>query len=308
MIQKTAYILNIMAALIVCSSFIFWSNTAANKSPYLDQKPPGMTAELFAPGILSTEANEFNAAFTPALDAVYFTSTLESGQDIMVIEKKNGRWQQRRPASFSGPHRDVDPFISPDGRKLFFSSNRPVKGEKVQEDCDIWFVEKTASGQWSEAKHHDNPCTIGKHDFYYTEDRSGAVYFSIFGEDGTGDLYYISKDQKTIKLEHPINTDYNEHDPFIAPDGSYLVFTSNRPGGFGSADLYICFRQDEGTWSAPANMGESINSEKYDYCPILSPDEKYLFFSSSRSGNGDVYWVDAEIIGRITSSEKKQKQ
>jgi Tol biopolymer transport system component len=104
-------------------------------------------------------------------------------------------------------------------------------------------------------------------------------------------------------LDAPINTEHNEHDPFIAPDGSYLIFTSDRLGGFGSADLYICFRRNDDSWSQPKNMGPTINSNEYDYCAILSPDEKYFFFSSSRSGNGDVYWVDAKIIEKLKPTE-----
>ena len=95
---------------------------------YLDQSSPGMVPEIFAPGFLSTEANESNATFTPEGDAVYFTGNGEHGQDIMVIEKKNGKWQDRKPASFSNFYRDVDPFITPDGNKLFFSSNRSIDG------------------------------------------------------------------------------------------------------------------------------------------------------------------------------------
>jgi len=302
--------------LSILSIFTFGISQAQEKSkdfpvlkgPYLGQKPPGMTPELFAPGILSTEANEFNAVFTPSGDAVYFTMTSESGQDIMVIEKKKGRWQERKPASFSSPFRDVDPFITHDGKKLYFSSNRANIGGDAKEDCDFWFVERQASGKWGEAKHLNNPCTQGKHDFYYVSTRDGTIYYSIFGEDGNGDLYFISPvpaDHMPYRLDYPINTEYNEHDPFIAPDGSYLIFTSNRPGGYGSGDLYICFRQSDGTLSTPMNMGATTNSEKYDYCAILSPDEQYLFFSSSRSGNGDVYWVDAKIIDELKPDELK---
>ncbi|MCP4723396.1 MAG: hypothetical protein GY863_00090, partial [bacterium] len=78
-----------------------------------------------------------------------------------------------------------------------------------------------------------------------------------------------------------------------------------RPGGYGSADLYICFRQSDGTWSDPVNMGANVNSNGYDYCAILSPDEKHLFFSSSRTGNGDVYWVDAKIIEELKPEDIK---
>jgi Tol biopolymer transport system component len=266
-----------------------------------------MIAELFAPEILSTDANEFNAAFTPEGDAVYFTGEREQGQDIMVIEKKNGIWQQRKPATFSDSCRDVDPFITHDGNKLFFSSNRPVDGKNSQKDCDFWYAEKLPSGKWSEAKHLDNPCTPGKDDFYYVSSRDGSIYYSIF-EDGKGDIYYISskqRDQTPIRLNPPINTEYNEHDPYIAPDREYLIFTSDRPGGFGSADLYICFKQVGETWSDPINMGAAINSDEYDYCAILSHDQKYLFFSSSRSGNGDVYWVDAKVIKDLKPDESE---
>ena len=295
----------ILFSFILFSSFYGQKNTSKLSGPYLGQKPPGMTPELFAPGILSTEANEFNATFTLSGDAVYFTGRGKDGQDIMVIEYKEGIWQDRKLASFSSPFRDVDPFITPDGKKLFFSSNRPIEGDEEVEDCDFWYVVKLPSGKWSEAKHLDNPSTKGKHDFYYVSTKDGDVYFSIFNDDGTGDLYYIlstSKDQASIKFNYPINTKYNEHDPFVSPDGSYLIFSSNRPDGYGSNDLYISFRNKEGTWNAPVNMGEDINSEDYDYCPILSPDGKYLFFSSSRSGNGDVYWVDAKILDEFKLS------
>ncbi|MCP4724762.1 MAG: hypothetical protein GY863_06985 [bacterium] len=273
--------------------------------PYLGQDPPGMTAELFAPGLLSTEVNEFNAAFTPSGDAVYFTVNSAKGGDVFVIERINGIWQERKPASFSGTYNEVDPFVTHDGRKLFFSSNRPVAGGEAQKDCDFWFVEKLPSGNWGEAKHLDNPSTQDMHDYYYVSTRSGTIYYSIMDFNDNGDLFYIDKDNTAKKLDFPINTDYNEHDPFIAPDESFLIFTSNRPGGYGSADLYICFRQSDGTWSDPVNMGANVNSNGYDYCAILSPDEKYLFFSSSRTGNGDVYWVDAKIIEELKPEDIK---
>ncbi|MFC2136274.1 TolB family protein [Bacteroidota bacterium] len=298
---------------IIILSLLFLSNCKRQNDvkeisgPYLGQEPPGMKAELFAPGILSTDANEFNAVFTLAGDAIYFTGRGPHGQDIMVIEQIDGVWQERKPASFSDSYRDVDPFITPDGVKLFFSSNRPIDGNIAQEDCDFWYVEKLPSGEWSQAKHLNFPSTKGKHDFYYVSSVKGDIYFSIF-EEGKGDIYFIpaeSSNEKQIKLNSPINTNYNEHDPFIAPNGSYLIFSSDRPGGHGSNDLYICFVNDRGNWTEPVNMGDKINSGSYDYCPILSPDGKYFFFSSSRSGNGDVYWVDAKILEELKQDELK---
>ncbi len=310
--MKKKYSFFVLVFLLIFSSKMYSQENTTDfpvlTGPYLGQKPPGKTPEIFAPGILSTEVNEFNAVFTPKGDEVYFTMNSENGQDIMVIEKKNGQWQERRPASFSGPYREVDPFITQDGKKLYFSSNRPNKEGEEKEDCDFWFVERLASGEWGEAKHLDNPCTQGRHDYYYVSTPDGTVYYSVFDENDSGDLFYISPEQQDktpYRLDFPINTEHREHDPFIAQDGSFLMFTSTRPGGYGSADLYICFLQSDETWSVPINMGESINSDRYDYCAFLSPDEKYFFFSSSRSGNGDVYWVDAGIIDELKPDNLK---
>jgi Tol biopolymer transport system component len=266
---------------------------------YLGQTPPGLKSELFAPGKFSSEQNEFNATFTSDGKEVYFTSTSNDDQNIMVIRYKNGKISEREIAPFSGPFRDVDPFITPNGKRLYFSSNRPINGDIAMEDCDFWYVEKMRFGGWGKAKHVLYPNTKEKHDFYYVSNLKNEIYYSIFNEDGTGDLYNYSVStgwRGAVKLDYPLNTKYNDHDPFIAPDGSYLIFTSDRPGGYGSNDLYICFKNNEEGWSNPINMGIRINSKNYDYCPMLSPDGKYLFFSSSRSGNGDIYWIDAKVI------------
>ena len=82
-------------------------------------------------------------------------------------------------------------------------------------------------------------------------------------------------------------------DPFIAPDQSWLIFASERPGGYGAADLYVSFRRPDGTWGEPKNLGPSVNTAGSEYTPMLSPDGRYLFFTRGRFGD-DIYWVDVE--------------
>ena len=82
----------------------------------------------------------------------------------------------------------------------------------------------------------------------------------------------------------------------MAPDGSYLIFTSNRENGHGRGDLWVVFRNPDGSWSDAVNMGPKINTSAYEYCAMLSPDGKYLFFTRNEGGNGDIYWVDASVI------------
>ena len=97
-------------------------------------------------------------------------------------------------------------------------------------------------------------------------------------------------------LDMPISTYYYEVDPFIAPDESYLIICSNKSGGFGSFDIYISFPNAEGFWTEPINMGDKINSKFTEYIPSVTPDNKYFFFTSNKSGNREIYWVDAKII------------
>ncbi|MEO7312526.1 MAG: OmpA family protein [Chitinophagaceae bacterium] len=107
-----------------------------------------------------------------------------------------------------------------------------------------------------------------------------------------------------------INTDQNEGAQCISQDGEWLVFTGcNRPGGFGSCDIYISLKNPDGSWTAAENMGPNINTEFWESAPSLSPDKKDLYFSSRRSdgyGAGDIWvshltakgnWGPAENLG-----------
>ena len=117
------------------------------------------------------------------------------------------------------------------------------------------------------------------------------------GGKGKSDLYYSKYEngqyKKPVNLGTPVNSKYTEFNPFIAPDESYLIFTRiGDPDGFGGSDLYISFFKKNEKWSKPLNMGEKINSNAWETCPIVSPDKKYLFFNRS----SDIYWISAKII------------
>ena len=88
--------------------------------------------------------------------------------------------------------------------------------------------------------------------------------------------FYAS--QPAENLSAAINTPSTEADPYIAPDESYLIFISTRRGGHGSGDLYISRRDGDG-WSAPENMGPSVNGDDSDYTPFVSGDGETLYFA-----------------------------
>ncbi len=274
---------------------------SALSGPYLGQESPGSTPRLFAPGIVSTEDNELDLVLTPDGKEACFAVWVEGVNTIHTMKEVDGRWTPRAVASFSGSYSDVDPFVTADGKRLYFSSMRPLEKSGDPKDSDLWYVERTKAGGWGDPVRLATVNSPGKHDYYTSISADGTLYFSLFRTHGSpGDLYYsrlVDGDySKPEQLEQPLNSRHSEHDPLIDPAGSFLIFTSDRPGGLGQADLYISFRQPAGTWSVPENMGERINSAGYEYCPTLSPDGKYLFFTRNSGGNGDIFWVAAKII------------
>lgn len=308
-----------MKMLFFCVVFIFSSSVrilcqtnqkdiSKLTGPYLGQKPPGLKSELFAPNIISTNKNELNCVFSPDANEVYFTVWKDGVNTIMTMKQKDGKWSERMIASFSGNYSDVDPFITADGKKLYFSSMRPIEKSGDSKDSDIWYVEKSTTDDWSQPVCLTTPNSIGKDEYYTSISNNGTLYFSIFESHGSpGDIYrsLFSNGQysKPEKMNYGISTEYNEHDPFISLDESYIIFSSNRPGGYGRNDLYISFRMKDGTFTPPQNMGDRVNSAGYDCCPMLSHDGKYLFFTKNVNGNGDIYWVSAKIIEELKPKE-----
>lgn len=294
--------------LVFSACFAAPEPAAPLRGDYLGQTPPGMTPTIFAPGVVSTRVSELNAAFSPDGDELYFTRRIDDRNTLMTMRRKDGVWTPPAVARSSGTFSDVDPFITRDGRRLYFSSSRPLDGAGEPKDSDLWYLEREAGGEWGEPIHPGNPNTAGKDDYYTSLTDDGTLYFSIFASHGEGgDIYRAEQIDGGFgpaeRIGAGISTEANEHDPFVAPDGRFLIFTSNRPGGYGSADLYVSFAGPDGSWSEPVNMGESINSEGYDYCAMLSPDGKYLFFTRNIDRNGEIYWVDAQVIETLRSGD-----
>jgi hypothetical protein len=294
---QVLFVLGVAAALLPSC------NSAAElpeplEGPYLGQQPPGPTRATFAPGFVSTRARELNATFTPEGDELYFTRRIDERMTLMVSRRVEGVWTAPEIVGFSGVFDDVDPFVSRDGSRLYFSSKRPIDGDGEEKDADLWFVERQAGGGWGEPVRLEELATE-EDDYYTSVSDEGVLYFSIFDLDGKGDIYRAREEDGRFgvaeKVEAPISTGATEHDPFIAPDGSYLIFTSDRAGGRGSGDLWISFAAPDGSWAEPVNMN-AVNSPGYDFCAMLSPDGRYLFFTSSVGRENDVFWVDAGVI------------
>jgi hypothetical protein len=94
-----------------------------------------------------------------------------------------------------------------------------------------------------------------------------------------------------------MNPKYVGGTPFIAPDESYLIFSSDAlPHRVGKRDLYIGYRKEDGAWTDPVHLGDTINTPQHDLCPIVTYDGDFLLYLSWQQERPGVYWVSADFI------------
>jgi len=287
------------------------------RGPYLGQKPPGMTPEVFASGILSNEKiGAFCSVFSPDGNEFYyvrFIKGVEGSGRIYWSSRVNNIWKEPNPAPISDDYPENDMRISPDGRKMFWRSRRPLPGKASPEkrSC-IWYSSRTAYG-WS--KPQPLKCADGYLRAGYLDiANNGTLYFPTRRADshGKGDIYRLKYINNAYAIPEnlggTINTQYSEGDLCVAPDGSFLIVSCwHRPGNRGDSDFYISFQDKRGEWSKLINIGEPINSDHEENCPTLSPDGKYFLFNRRNvtTGRADIYWVDAKIIEELKPDEIK---
>jgi Tol biopolymer transport system component len=294
-------------------TFIFVTGCSSEKQrpiDYVGQEPPGLTARMFAPGLVSSNLNEHSAlAFSPDGTSLLW-AVMDADYRGRIFEMKfaHGSWSKPTNPSFADTTTDhYAPSFSPDGKTLFFSSRRPTpSGYRKGRGNRIWMVPKIGN-KWGDPNPIDT--TVSKaEEFSHTVSSEATIYFS--SPDGKNMNIYkaeFANDKYSTPTSLPagINTEGYEDGPFIAPDESYLIFESTRPEGIeGSHDLYITFKNKNGEWGKVVNMGPTINSAAMERFPRVSPDGKYLFFASNRDqSNGkigfDFYWVDAKIIEQL---------
>lgn len=281
------------------------------KGPYLSQKPPGKKAELFAPGIINTSDHDYHSDYLLS-DKFFIFKRLKPGgrSSILVTKIKNGKWTKPTLSPFMGkPWYHNYPYAS-EGQIIYFAWRGSLGNVTASNDLNIWMVKKMVKG-WSNPEKLKSPVNTLSYDTWASAARNRTIYFFSGREGGYGrsDIYRSQlKNGEHIDVENLgkiINTGYIDNDPFIAPDERYLIFCSNRPGGKGKLDCYISFKKKDGSWGEPVNMGTAVNSSSNEERPYVTPDGKYFFFTSTRNGLLDIYWVSADIIEDLHSKNRR---
>jgi len=262
--------------------------------------------QIFGEGVISTGDYDTHPAFAPDGKTLYFlkcTADIKTCT-ICVSHFKNNCWTEPRVAPFSGQYWDVDPFVTKDGKTVYFSSNRPLKeGDPAEANTDIWKVEVTSSG-WGAPVRLDSPINSKGSEYYPTLTDNGTIYFGSTRDGGKGgsDIYGCTlvngQYAAAENLGDSINTADNEFEPFIAPDESYLIFMATIPQGLTNGDLYFS-NNINGQWSKAEKLPAPFNSTGTEWSPKVTRDGRYFFFSSTRNTQSNLL-SRTETIEQLT--------
>jgi hypothetical protein len=255
------------------------------------------SGELLGPGTISTGLQETSVALTRDGNTLYFVRSdfAEADDTILVAHHATGRWSTPQVAAFSGQWHDSEPTLSPDGRRLYFVSNRPPRPGAAPVSAtmngrsfagtNLWYVEQQAHGGWGAPVYVDGALNDGAMIYNPSVAANGDIYFSAHRAD-SGKAYqiYVARDQGHAAPERlPLGElAHNRMDPAIDPAGRFLLYAGDEGDALGRADIYIVFRRPDGGWGKPEHLGDGINSRALENAPSLGPALGELFVSSNR--------------------------
>lgn len=266
------------------------------ETDYLGEAPPGTTAVIFAPGVVSTEEfMEATGTFTPDGKEFYFTrgKSFQDKPAILVCRREAGGWTSPEVAPFSGRYFDFESLITPDGKRMFFMRQDREDGS-IQRG--LWSMDRMERG-WSKPR-------FFRPGMFATATKRGTLYYT---------QTKTEKLKRGIVYSRFVNGKYTEPEytkggmeafpssghPCISHDESFIVFDAASTNGEERGSLYVCFRLEDGTWSKAYDFGSKLNSASKN-CASLSPDGKYLFYTHfTTATNTDIYWVSIDVIENI---------
>jgi hypothetical protein len=248
--------------------------------PYFGQKRPGLTPEVFTPGM---------AAFTPDQKECYF----EKDRVIRYMKAEGGHWTGPFVADFLGQDgKGQLPIVTRDGKILYYNVDGDLWISK--REGKTWGKAEKLPGQINSEKYECAISFTRDHSAFFASGRPGTkgqcdIFFSKFTKGGYGE---------PVNMDG-FNTPGSECMIVVSPKEDFVIFTGfNRSDGSGSADMYISFHAKDGSWSSAKHLGPDFNTPDGEGPLSFSPDGRYLFFSRGNAAGGKVYWVDAKAMDK----------
>jgi Tol biopolymer transport system component len=217
------------------------------------------------------------------------------------------------------------PSISADEQTLVITrllKGDPIYGKKQE---DFFFSQWTENG-WGPMQNAGYPLNSAGNEGAQSISADGRimVFTGCNRDDGLGrcDLYLSRKEGDSwtlpVNMGEPVNTSYTETQPSLSADGKTLYFASDRPGGSGSVDLWVCHQQENGKWTKPANLGDTVNTSGNEMSPFIHPDGRTLYLASNGHiglGGYDLFvsrldnnghWTKPENLGYPINTNKDE--
>jgi WD40-like Beta Propeller Repeat len=284
---------------------------------YLDQKLPGITPELFAPSIVNTDSIEINTVFNYSFTELFFTRIIDGSFIIHHSELIDGKWITPKPIQLfsdqDGESVAIDPSISQDGGIMYFLGISP-EDRSNNAKPDIYKSQKI-EGKWQLASKVEYPISTEEYaESYPVVVADGSLYFTSDRPESFGkrDIYrtqYLGdgKFDIPVNIGSEVNSEKSERSTYVSPDESFLITANTYSDERGFA---VSFKKND-KWQTPSyfDLGEPLTKDWIYFCPYMSPDNNYFFFSKRYSNppesgwkgvtNGEVYWVDADVIFKL---------
>ncbi|WNW00961.1 hypothetical protein RRF68_08115 [Tenacibaculum sp. HL-MS23] len=251
-------------------------------------------AKMFLPKLFNGLPNVRDFSLNNTGDEFYFTveSYTKEYSFIAFSKKINNLWTEPKTVAFSGKYKDLEPFLSPDGLRLFFASNRKNNtSNEIKKDIDIWYVvRKSITDDWSKPINVGEVINTVADEFYPSVTNNGDLFFTAsYDSTKRKEDIYVSRfiDNKyttPVSLSTNVNSEKYEFNAFVAPDESYIIFTSyGRKDDLGQGDLYISRKDNNNNWLPAKHLGKEINSKKLDYCPFVDSNTNMLYYTTSKN-------------------------
>jgi len=269
------------------------NNFPVHGDPYFGQKPPGLTPEVFAPGIVSINGRyEHGISFSPDLDEIYFSANKKGEETSIYFTKLKGeKWTPIKKANFTKGKKESEehPFVSLSDEKIYFEAG--VK---------LWYVNRLEDS-WSDAIQLDSPINDDRL-FYPNQAKNGDLFYTDISDFQNIKIKYAPNKNGNFPEVKEVEIEFGVHG-FISPSQDFLLVNARNKEGDERKDndIYVYFKEKDGTWTKPINLGNSVNSNFDETVPSITPDGKYLFFSryNEEGGLSNFYWVSTEVIENL---------